>query len=438
MDQTKKDIDIYVIDNASTDDSVQKLVQKYGDKITVVVNKENLGGSGGFNTGLRIALEKSYKYAMLVDNDVIIAPESVEKLYRYIDNHPDVGILGSEIYQMAQPDKIQDFGGSVYKWGMRGNYYGKQREKLPDELEPDYLCTCTIIARVDAIKQFGLMPEDNFIYWDDVEWCVKCKNSGYKVKCISGAPVHHNLSSNLQSAFVMYYMIRNKLNFFAKYISDDEISEFVEDTLTEFSKKWLGYYSKNNISLFKTQFYAFNDFLNLVRGKADDYKIRTLNEVEIPFEKIIKGKEKIRIKLPAVVEETEYFKALFNTISKIADKCSCDKIWLSVKDNNHSIDYFLKKINDIHQERNADFDLPSFVVDDLENEFDLNLVICEHVKNAKQNILPDVYVDKYYNCITSDEDYQFFKSMDMNERIFKWMYTPIMKEAVYKIRAKNS
>ena len=253
------------------------------------------------------------------------------------------------------------------------------------------------------------------------------------------AVTHHKGSSKKKTnTFSNYYYLRNRLNFFAKFIPESDIDRFVDKTLREIFPKYYGYYNKKFNDCFISEFSAFNDFLNLVRGKADDYKIRTLNEVEIPFEKIIKGKEKIRIKLSAVVEETEYFKALFNTISKIADKCSCDKIWLSVKDNNHSIDYFLKKINDIHQERNADFDLPSFVVDDLENEFDLNLVICEHVKNAKQNILPDVYVDKYYNCITSDEDYQFFKSMDMNERIFKWMYTPIMKEAVYKIRAKNS
>lgn len=52
------DYDLYVVDNASSDGSAEAIREKYGSQVTVLVNAENLGGSGGFNTGLRKALEK--------------------------------------------------------------------------------------------------------------------------------------------------------------------------------------------------------------------------------------------------------------------------------------------------------------------------------------------------------------------------------------------
>ena len=71
-DKSKNQIDIYVIDNASTDDSVEVLQREYKDQIKLVVNAENLGGSGGFNTGLRIALKENYDYAALIEFQIAL------------------------------------------------------------------------------------------------------------------------------------------------------------------------------------------------------------------------------------------------------------------------------------------------------------------------------------------------------------------------------
>ena len=195
LQQSLKNIDVYVIDNASEDDSVVALKEKYGDRITIVVNSENLGGSGGFNTGLRIALEKGYKYAVLIDNDVKLHQDAIGNMFEYMESHPDVGIVGAKILQMSKPNIIQDIGGSITeRLQMHGNYYGYVDEDLPADIDSDYLRTCTALARVDAVRKFGLMPEDNFIYWDDVEWSKKCQLAGYKTVAIGSAKVWHNHS----------------------------------------------------------------------------------------------------------------------------------------------------------------------------------------------------------------------------------------------------
>ena len=69
-----KDIkcDIYVVDNASTDGSADRIGRQFGKKVTILQNAENLGGSGGFGRGLRMAVEEGYPYIMMLDNDAYV------------------------------------------------------------------------------------------------------------------------------------------------------------------------------------------------------------------------------------------------------------------------------------------------------------------------------------------------------------------------------
>ena len=69
--------DIYVVDNASTDGSVKAIREEFGDSVTVLENKENLGGSGGFNTGLRLVRDKGYEYFVCLDKDVLVDENAI-------------------------------------------------------------------------------------------------------------------------------------------------------------------------------------------------------------------------------------------------------------------------------------------------------------------------------------------------------------------------
>lgn len=103
------DYDLYVVDNASSDGSAEAIREKYGSQVTVLVNAENLGGSGGFNTGLRKALEKGYEYLYCLDNDVLVDENAMGELVEFLDTHPDSGMAGSRVYHMENPGVIQQF-----------------------------------------------------------------------------------------------------------------------------------------------------------------------------------------------------------------------------------------------------------------------------------------------------------------------------------------
>lgn len=84
LESKEKNFDIYVVDNASSDGSAEALKKAYGNQITVIENKENLGGSGGFNTGLRIVRDKGYSYFMCLDDDAAVDENALSAIWKSI------------------------------------------------------------------------------------------------------------------------------------------------------------------------------------------------------------------------------------------------------------------------------------------------------------------------------------------------------------------
>ena len=102
--------DIFVVDNASSDGSVEALKNAYGDSITLLENSENLGGSGGFNTGLRRVRDEGYKYFFCLDDDAQVDENALKVLYDYMEENPDVGMAGCRVYHRQMPGIIQQSG----------------------------------------------------------------------------------------------------------------------------------------------------------------------------------------------------------------------------------------------------------------------------------------------------------------------------------------
>lgn len=443
LKQTFGSQDIYVVDNASEDNSVELLESTFGNTITVIKNSENLGGSGGFNVGLRDALQKEYKYVVLVDNDVWINCDTIEIMYHYMENHSDVGILGAKILQMDKPEIVQDLGGSLNsKYNMEGNYYGKLDDGLPLELECDYISTCTAMARISAVKKFGLMPEENFIYWDDVEWSKKCQLEGYRTVAISAAKVWHKHSiMGRPSSFVKYYLTRNRLHFFTKYIPDENVDSFIEVILSEILSQLYGYYNKNMMGLFHTMVYAFEDFLHEIRGKAEEFKTMKTPEKTTPFERVLEGKKRINIFFTDNFHKEDpldIYCIFLYIVGNIQKKFPQKRLWVSLENCGYDRIAFENLLEQAVKMYRPEFEMPEilFSSDNAGDTFDLEFVMCEHVKLVDKSALPRVYVDKYCNCITSEEDYIYFKGYSMNEKFFKEMYRPLMKQTAMRIRNK--
>src|SRR3990167_3516652 len=214
--------DIIVVDNASTYDTCQAIREQF-PHVNLIVNSENLGGTGGFNTGLRYVLQKgSYKYTWLLDNDAVVERETLIELVKVMEEDDEVGITGSVIME-PDMDMIVELGAFV-SWSIgtwKPNYRNNRLSAMEDigTTEVDYVAACSSLVRNEALYKIGVMDERYFIHWDDIDLSLRAKQAGYKVMASPKSKAYHGLEDKPINPLISYYDIRNGLLTITKHQS---------------------------------------------------------------------------------------------------------------------------------------------------------------------------------------------------------------------------
>lgn len=407
--QTISDRDIYVVDNASTDDSVSALKEKYGNRITIFENEENEGFSRAMNRGIEHCMAKGYESVLLVDNDTRFANDALEIMDSYLKEHEDVGMCGACVLQMENPDYLQMLGGTVdyscYEVCNNYNNY-KITDRLPVEVSCNALATCAVLVKREVIEKIGIMHKDYFVYWDDIEWSRRCTDAGYSLVALRDAHVWHNWGANTVTkfnAFTEYYGRRNKLRFFATYIGEQDIDLFIENALRNMFNVIYGHYRKGAYQEMKLTLQALDDVIHNVWGKAEESKIKIDKITELPLEKVLKSSKEAMIVPNEAMREDGGVAA----IERVVRFC------------------------------NPDIKLLAYSEENLKAGSVLKIKPCPHVIRTKENILPVVWVDRFLNCILTEEDFDYFQNYENVYGLFYRLYEPFLREGVKKIRSED-
>ena len=273
LEQKYRDYDLFVVDNASTDDSVSVIRDNFSDKVVLLRNYENLGGSGGFNTGLREMMKNDYEYLMCVDNDAMLDEDAVGKLVDFLDSHIECGMAASKIYHLEYPNIVQNYGQTIDfdYYCTEANYFGEKEDgTMPEFVYADAVPACSLMVRRSVIDVIGLLPEENFLYWDDTEWGYKCNQAGYKVASVGASKAAHAMGARREdvNTFPTYYAWRNWIRFFMKYTPEEKWLEMAATFLSsiyevEFWGNYNEVFSKAN-----TVMAAYDDAIHGIMGKA--------------------------------------------------------------------------------------------------------------------------------------------------------------------------
>lgn len=226
-EQRFNDFSLYIIDNASSDNSLKKceyatLHKKY--PIKIFNEKENWGIAKGNNIGISAALKDGCEYILLANNDTIFDSNVISLLYE--------GLLQEKV-EMAVPKilfhdlgTIWCAGGSFSSW--RGITYHRGIYKN-DNGQFDRNClityspTCFMLIKAEVFDKIGLMDEKYFVYYDDSDfiWRAVIENK-FKLAYIYKPIVRHKVSSctgGSLSDFSIYYLTRNNIYFIKKNIT---------------------------------------------------------------------------------------------------------------------------------------------------------------------------------------------------------------------------
>lgn len=398
------DFDVYVVDNASTDDSVMCIKEAFGDKISLVENKENLGGSGGFNRGLREALKKNYKYIMLMDNDIIADTKAIEELYHFMEQNQEVGMVGSKVYFMDYPDRIWGYGGTIdfEQYCQKDQYKNcTDAEGIPEVSYCDYVAACSLMARTEAILNVGLMPEENFIYWDDMEWGYRFKEAGYQVAVYGKSKIWHKAGGrNAGNTFIHYYMWRNRLRFFLKALPAEKKEHFAETVLTEMFRMIYSVNLKGETNIVKTVMYAFDDAIHKVSGRAAENRILPRQKVPNRVQMALEKSENV------LIEFDGNFEGLGNIIRNIHQFAPDMEITIAVGNE------------DMIEQVQRQFTECKVVAIYLPKDFEQHLVMCEHIFKITADMPRNNYIDAWCNMIFSEDDFLYASSFEQTKELF--------------------
>jgi GT2 family glycosyltransferase len=213
---------VFVVDNASSDDSEAKIGAAFPD-VTMIQSGANRGFAGGNNVGIRSALASGAEYVWLLNNDTLVRPEALSALVRRAESDPRIGFVGSKILYADQPDRIWFAGGTLSERNGVTNHVGmNQRDdgNVPIAGETGYAVGTSLLARRQVIEEIGLVPEQYFLYMEEVDWEYTGRQRGWKIWYEPASVVLHKVSASIghQTPFQVFYLERARAIFVMRHL----------------------------------------------------------------------------------------------------------------------------------------------------------------------------------------------------------------------------
>lgn len=197
-------------------------------KLILIRNDTNYGFAEGNNIGVRYALKVlNSDYVLFLNNDTIVDKQFVNEMVKTAETDEEIGIAGSKIYYY-DTDKGKNIiwfaGGNVNKWSGKTSHEG--RDKVDSEIydyikECDYITGCSLLIKHKVLDQLTGFDQTYFAYYEDADLSTRAKKNGWKNVYVPTSKVWHKVSRSTSktgeaSPISVYYMTRNRIIFTKK------------------------------------------------------------------------------------------------------------------------------------------------------------------------------------------------------------------------------
>lgn len=213
---------IIVVDNASKSEDLYEL-EKIKSEVVLIKSESNLGFAGGNNIGIEYARKIDCEYVLLLNNDTVVEPDFLNKLVDYSEKNKDAGIVGPKIMYFDNRDVIWSAGGKIdFKRFCAFNLAEKEIDngQYDSYKEVDFISGCAMLIRKDILDKIGGLPEEYFMYYEDVDYSLMVTNYGDKIVYCPEAKIYHKVSISSggeESPNRIYFSNRARKIFMKKY-----------------------------------------------------------------------------------------------------------------------------------------------------------------------------------------------------------------------------
>lgn len=215
---------ILVVDNASRGDDADQIEAAFPD-VHLIRNAENTGFVGGNNQGIEVLLNAGADAIWVLNNDTEVAPDCLEHLLACLggdDGAEGVGVATHRMLYDDPPDRLWFAGGRI-SWSFSSSHEGFNKTEgvfHDPERDIDFATACSILVRRRVFEQIGGFHPAFFAFAEDLEWCVRLRKAGIRIRYTPAARLWHKVSSSYKkntltsggtvSAFSHYVSARNR------------------------------------------------------------------------------------------------------------------------------------------------------------------------------------------------------------------------------------
>lgn len=216
----------------SESDDLTTIQSAFKSQVVWVATGGNLGFAGGNNVGVRLAQRVGhFAYFWFLNNDCLVEAQTLGALIAKMEQNPAIGICGARLLYVEPRGRVQAYAGSVHnRWTGRALYIGHGAEASAthstEQVEQalSYVCGASMFVRRALIESVGLMTDDYFLFFEEIDWAVRAK-SKFQLGYCQNAIVHHKEGATIGSSsdtkrtsrLSDFYLFRNGLRFTARY-----------------------------------------------------------------------------------------------------------------------------------------------------------------------------------------------------------------------------
>jgi len=255
------DYEVVLVDNGSSDGSVEEFGKIKDKRVRLIFNEKNLGFALGFNKAVNGVLGTDSKYIMILNNDVIVDKYFLGRMVELMDKNNNISIASPLVYDYYNKKKLSkmDLPGRFNLRKGGGEPWFKdsgEMKKMKKFFKVDYGCGSCWVIRKKIVKDVGFFNEKFFAYAEEIDLAMRLKNSGFDFYINPNSKIWHKvgMSSKKVSGFRLYYSIRNMIWLERVYATRKEFLFFVLNfCFKKFPKNIFNIFTQKNrvVNLFK-------------------------------------------------------------------------------------------------------------------------------------------------------------------------------------------
>ncbi|MBL7816276.1 MAG: glycosyltransferase family 2 protein [Saprospiraceae bacterium] len=294
---TYTNLEVFVVDNASRENP-QPYLEKHYPEVYTIRSEQNLGFAGGNNLAVSVA---TGDYLFFINNDAEITEGCLERLIAAFSTDDKIGMVSPLICyynesKKAEIDLIQYAGMTqVHHMTARNTTIGEKtfdNGQFTKIEKTAYAHGAAMMVRRDVIEKVGVMFEDFFLYYEELDWCERVRRAGFEIVVEPNAKIYHKESASVgaMSTLKTYYINRNRIYFMRRNFQGLNFLMFcLFLTFITIPKNLLKYLFKGEFAhakaFLKAIFWNINDgFTHFFKDKPTESTIKMKNIKTQPVE----------------------------------------------------------------------------------------------------------------------------------------------------------